>query len=156
MTPADTVLTRLAHRSGVTTATSSLHRSNLFKGSQGVICGLSTTFRTGATHALEKGAIVQEISALQVVVSRAYPYSEGASTSVSQTIAGLRRMLQGWEAIETETGFWFKQAVLVSENIHSDNFQAVFTKSVGRELYLSSSKSAAQTSWQPCWYSRMR
>jgi hypothetical protein len=80
-----------------------------------VIFGLSTTFRTGSANSLDKGAIIQEIAALHVEVAGSYPYSnDAASYSISQTIAGLRRLLQGWEKAETETGFWFKQAALVS------------------------------------------
>jgi len=110
---------RLAHQAGVTTATSFLgtpffSTKNFWRGSSAFTPGLSTTFRTGSAHALENGAIVQGISALHVVVSRPRPLSGRTYPSVSQTIAGLRRLLQGWENIDTETGFWFKQAALVS------------------------------------------
>jgi hypothetical protein len=107
---------RTAYRSGVTTATSSLLTSTLFGGRAGMIGGLSTTFRTGSAHALEQGAMVQGITALHVAIGRAYPYGGGVGTvSVSEQIAGLRRLLFGFENESTETGHWFKKAAEVSK-----------------------------------------
>lgn len=77
-----------------------------------VISGLSTTFRTGSAHAIEQGAIIQDVAALHVAVGRAHPLlREGVS--VSTQIAGLRRLLYGWESIDKETGFWFRKAAEV-------------------------------------------
>jgi len=95
----------LAHRSGVTYGTSFIESA--------VIAGLSTTFRTGAAHALEKGAVVQEVSALHVGIGRLLNpliLRTGSPAGVSQEIAGLRRLLFGFESQDTETGYWFKKA----------------------------------------------
>ncbi|RDB22753.1 hypothetical protein Hypma_010022 [Hypsizygus marmoreus] len=100
----------IAYRSGVTVATSSLARPYYLDGSAAhVISGLSTTFRTGAAHAMEHGAIVQDIAALHVHIGRAHPLI-GSGVSVSTQIAGLRRLLFGWESTEKETGYWFRKA----------------------------------------------
>jgi hypothetical protein len=49
--------------------------------------GFSTAFAVGASNALEKNAIIQDETALHVVVSR------GSSTSVSTQIMALRHIL---------------------------------------------------------------
>jgi hypothetical protein len=77
-----------------------------------VICGLSTAFRTGSAHAMEQGAIVQDIAALHVTVGKAHPLLN-PGVSVSTQIAGLRRLLNGWESTDKETGFWFRRAAEV-------------------------------------------
>jgi hypothetical protein len=76
---------------------------------------------------LEKGAVVQDVAALHVSVGRAFPYSGGTGVSVSQTITVLRRLLEGWENADTQTGFWFKEAARVSQNdfIHDANLTDV-------------------------------
>ena len=89
----DCIRCRVAYRAGVTLATS----SPFSYGSARVISGLSTTFRTGSKHGLERGSLIQEVSALHVEVGRANP------VSVSEQIAGLRRLLFGWENKDTET-----------------------------------------------------
>ncbi|KDQ64250.1 hypothetical protein JAAARDRAFT_64138 [Jaapia argillacea MUCL 33604] len=100
----------LAHRSGVTTATSSLSKTTLFGGTYPIISGISTTFRTGAAHALEGGAIVNDMTAMHVTIGRPPPYAPRRGPSVSEEIAGLRRLLLGAEDKNTETGRWFKKA----------------------------------------------
>lgn len=99
-----------AYRSGVTFATSSLAKP-VYLGGLGpqVISGLSTTFRTGSAHAMERGAIIQDIAALHVTIGRAHPLLN-PGVSVSTQISGLRRLLYGWESTHTETGFWFRKA----------------------------------------------
>jgi hypothetical protein len=63
---------------------------------------------------MERGAIVQDVAALHVVVGRAHPLSN-PGVSVSTQIAGLRRLLYGWESTDKETGFWFRKAAEVSQ-----------------------------------------
>lgn len=62
----------IAHRAGVTYATSSLGKSSLFGGPTSLIAGLATTFRTGAAHALEFNAVIKpfDSSATYVRVTR--------------------------------------------------------------------------------------
>ncbi|KAG7096769.1 hypothetical protein E1B28_004180 [Marasmius oreades] len=103
---------------GVTAATSSLTHPlypSTSESDRTVIWGLSTTFRTGGLHALEPGAILQEVAALHIRITR--PSSVGGTTyraiSVSEQLAGLRRLLYGWESRETDTGKWFRRAAEV-------------------------------------------
>ena len=103
-------INRTAYRSGVTLATSSLTKSPYIDDLRTpVISGLSVTFRTGAAHALERGAIIQDVAALHVNIARVHPFN-GRGISVSTQIAGLRRLLSGWESTEKETGRWFRKA----------------------------------------------
>ncbi|KAF4602114.1 hypothetical protein EYR40_005318 [Pleurotus pulmonarius] len=99
----------VAYRSGVTLATSSL-RKNVFAGRTPVIAGISASFRTGFPHAMEQGAIVQTATALHISVGRALLLSGAGSVAVSEQMAGIRRLLMGWEDENTETGLWFKRA----------------------------------------------
>ncbi|KAF7352632.1 Carbohydrate esterase family 9 protein [Mycena venus] len=99
-----------AYRSGVTSATVSLTKPLSLTGSSNVIAGVSTTFSTGSAHAMERGAIIQKFTALHVAIHRSDPFSRKRQASVSSQIAGLRRLLSGWENQETETGKWFKRA----------------------------------------------
>ncbi|KAL0949372.1 hypothetical protein HGRIS_009441 [Hohenbuehelia grisea] len=99
----------IAHRSGVTIGTSSLMRS-LFSGGSPVIAGLSTTFRTGAMHAMERGAVVQSVAALHVAIGKPNPLTGKQLPSVAAQIVALRRLLNGWADERTETGIWFKRA----------------------------------------------
>ena len=104
---------RTAYRSGITSATSSLARSVYLGGSDShVIAGLSTTFCTGSAHAMQAGAIIQDVAALHVVLGKSHPALR--RVSVSTQMAALRRLLYGWESIDTETGAWFKKAAEVS------------------------------------------
>ncbi|KAF8969443.1 carbohydrate esterase family 9 protein [Flammula alnicola] len=81
-----------AYRSGVTLATSSLAKPIYLYGPDAhIISGLSVAFRTGSAHVMQRGAIIQDVTALHV-------------------IAGLRRLLYGWESNDHETGAWFKKA----------------------------------------------
>jgi len=102
-----------AHRSGVTVATVSLAKKDIVGAGSSIIAGLSTTFRTGAANAMQRGAIVQEVAALHVVIGRPHPLSwtRKTSASVSEEIAALRRLLFGFESVDTQTGHWFKQAI---------------------------------------------
>ncbi|KAJ7638937.1 carbohydrate esterase family 9 protein [Roridomyces roridus] len=92
----------MAYRSGVTTGTTIMPT---FVGDTNVIAGISTTFHTGASHAMEKGAIIQPTVALHVTIHRPLAKSQ---LSVSSQIAGLRRLLT--RRSETDTGKWFKRA----------------------------------------------
>ena len=74
---------------------------------------MSVTFRTGSAHALERGAIIKEVTALHVVISRTAPSASVEQTSVSTQIATLRRLLLNSEPDDTETGYWFKRAAQV-------------------------------------------
>ncbi|KIM83388.1 hypothetical protein PILCRDRAFT_69640 [Piloderma croceum F 1598] len=104
-----------AHRSGVTLATVSLtRRGGIFGGETSFVAGLSATFRTGAAHAMQRGAVVQNVAALHVTLGKPQPLSRMNSqigASVSEQVATLRRLLFGFEPIETETGRWFKKAI---------------------------------------------
>ncbi|KAJ8698292.1 hypothetical protein PTI98_005017 [Pleurotus ostreatus] len=99
----------VAYRSGVTLATSS-PRKNVFAGRTPVIAGVSASFRTGFPHAMEQGAIVQTATALHISIGRASLFSSTDSVAVSEQMAGIRRLLMGWEDEKTETGLWFKRA----------------------------------------------
>lgn len=92
--------------------TVSLQHDALKSGS--IISGLSTTFRTGAAHGMERGAIVQNVAALHVTLTRPRPLSKHnkkTTASVTEEIAMLRRLLWGFEPKETQTGYWFSQAM---------------------------------------------
>lgn len=96
----------------MTLATSSFARSIHLAGEDiHVISGLSASFRTGSGHAMQRGAIVQDIAALHVSLGKSYPTLKGVS--VSTQIAGLRRLLYGWESTDKETGAWFRKAAEV-------------------------------------------
>jgi hypothetical protein len=58
---------------------------------------------------MERGAIVQDVVALHVVLGRSSPLLP-KSVSVSTQIAALRRLLYGWESTDKETGIWFRKA----------------------------------------------
>lgn len=53
------------------------------------MAGLSTAFSTGAAHALEEGAVIQDIAALHVAIG----HQGSRSPSVSSQIAALRHLL---------------------------------------------------------------
>lgn len=97
-----------AYRSGVTLATTALAKP-IFLSRGHFVSGLSTTFGTGSKHAMERGAIVQDVVALHVVLGRSSPLLP-KSVSVSTQIAALRRLLYGWESTDKETGIWFRKA----------------------------------------------
>ncbi|KXN89583.1 hypothetical protein AN958_05450 [Leucoagaricus sp. SymC.cos] len=100
-----------AYRSGVTMATSVVARP-FFLSVYGdnMIAGVSATFRTGASHAMERGAIVQDSTALHIIMGRPHPLYPDKRPSVNSQIATLRRLLYGWEAHERVTGEWFQKA----------------------------------------------
>lgn len=50
---------------------------------------------------MQYGAILQDVAALHITIAKPRRVS---GTSVSTQIAGLRRLLYGWESTETETG----------------------------------------------------
>ncbi|KAI0089202.1 hypothetical protein BDY19DRAFT_889764 [Irpex rosettiformis] len=101
----------IAHRAGVTYATSSLGKYTIFSGPQQIIAGLATTFRTGAAHALEAGAVVKPVTALRMYIGRPSPWlTVTPIVSVSTQIAGLRRLLLNGVSDDQETGRWFKKA----------------------------------------------
>lgn len=108
----------IAHRAGVTYATSTLGRSVLFGGAGSFIAGLGTTFRTGAAHALEPNAVLKPVTALHVYIGRPFPF-RGAipPVSVSTQIAVLRRLLLNAVKDEEETGYWFRKAADVRTRV---------------------------------------
>ncbi|KAG8892176.1 hypothetical protein FRB99_002905, partial [Tulasnella sp. 403] len=86
----------LAHRNGVTTSVASpLSRS--------LIAGLSVAFRNAAGHALEPGAVIQNITALHVTISPA-----DKKPSLSTQIGLLRQILLSSD--ESKITGWFRQA----------------------------------------------
>ena len=100
---------RSAHEAGVTYAVASLASYS------GLIGGLSATIRTGARHALEKGAVIQEVTALHVTIERT-PWVS-AYASISTQINVLRNLLLGAHEGVTSgsaTGHWFWKATSVS------------------------------------------
>jgi hypothetical protein len=106
------IIHRTAYRSGVTLAISSLAKPIYLAGPEShIISGLSVSFRTGSAHAMQRGAIVQDVVALHVVLGKSYPVLKGLS--VSTQLAGLRRLLYGWETRDKETGLWFRKAAEV-------------------------------------------
>ena len=125
-------INRTAYRSGVTLATSFIKTSAIDDPNTPVISGLSVTFRTGATHALERGAIIQDVAALHVNIGRAHPFG-GLGISVSTQIAGLRRLLSGWESKDKETGRWFRSAAEARFSDHCDKQKLIWSY---RELFL--------------------
>lgn len=100
---------RSAYEAGVTYAVASLAPYS------GLIGGLSTTIRTGAHHALERGAIIQDVTALHVTIERD-PRGPGY-VSTSTQISVLRNLLLGSHEGVTKgsaTGHWFGKVTSVS------------------------------------------
>lgn len=60
---------------------------------------------------MQRGAIVQDVAALHTVMGKSHPVGRGVS--VSTQLAGLRRLLYGWESEDKETGLWFRKAAEV-------------------------------------------
>lgn len=56
------------------------------------LAGLGTAFHLGARHRLERGALVQDVTALHVAVGY---YAERGAPSVSTQVAALRNLLLG-------------------------------------------------------------
>ncbi|CAK5275497.1 unnamed protein product [Mycena citricolor] len=92
----------LAYRSGVTSAIAAPR--------EGI--AVSTVVSTGTMGPMERGALLQKSTALHVAVHR--PDPKAKSVSVSTQIATLRRLLNGWESQESETGRWFRKAAEAS------------------------------------------
>ena len=76
-------VSRLAYRSGVSTAVTSPI-------SHGLLGGLGTHFSLGARHKLEDGAVLSDVTAVHVAVLH-----QDGGPSVSTQIAALRRLLLG-------------------------------------------------------------
>jgi hypothetical protein len=115
---------RSAHEAGVTYAVASLASYS------GLIGGLSATIRTGAHHALEKGAIVQEVTALHVTIER-YPSVLGPGyASISTQVHVLRNLLLGSHkgvASDSATAHWFRKVAHVSKfSSHSCRLYVTF------------------------------
>lgn len=110
----------VAHRAGVTYATTSLSKTTLFGGASSLIGGLATTFRTGSPHALAPNAVVKSVTALHIHVGRAAPWRGTlAGVSVSTQIATLRKLLFDGISEDEETGYWFKKAADVRIPLHA-------------------------------------
>ncbi|KIY67956.1 composite domain of metallo-dependent hydrolase [Cylindrobasidium torrendii FP15055 ss-10] len=87
-----------AYRSGITSAV--LHLlPRRFHGLE--VFGLSVAFRPGALHAMERGAIIQDITALHIKLS---------TIGITSQLAVLRRLLYGEIERDTDEGQWFKHA----------------------------------------------
>jgi len=100
---------RSAYEAGVTYAVASLASYS------GLIGGLSATIRTGAHHALEKGAVVQEVTALHVTLHKSWG---SGSVSISTQIKVLRSLLLGSDGgvtSDSPTGYWFGKVTSVSQ-----------------------------------------
>ena len=100
---------RSAYEAGITYAVASLASYS------GLIGGLSATIRTGARHALQKGAIIQDVTALHVTIER-NPWGSGY-VSTSTQINVLRSLLLGSHERATNdsaTGYWFEKVTSVS------------------------------------------
>ena len=137
---------RLAHRAGVTYATSSLLKNTLFGGPTNLFGGLAVTFRTGAAHALESGAIIKPVTALHISITRPAPYRPVApAVSVGTQISVLRRLLLEGVDENTETGHWFKKAA----EVRGCRVCGVFLclNASARVPFLSSSRSPVRTLW---------
>ncbi|KAI1796076.1 composite domain of metallo-dependent hydrolase [Ganoderma leucocontextum] len=99
----------LAHRAGVTYATTSFLRPAAYaRGS--FMGGLSASFRTGASNTFDRAALIKSVTALHIAVGRSLPLAPSPGVSVSTEIATLRRLLLNGEGEHTETGKWFKKA----------------------------------------------
>ena len=106
---------RVAHRAGVTYATTTFLHSHVFSRSV-FVGGLSATFRTGASNGMQRAAVIKSVTALHISIGRTAPVSPSyPGVSVSTEIAVLRRLLMGGEDEHTETGKWFKKAASVSD-----------------------------------------
>ncbi|KAF8135494.1 composite domain of metallo-dependent hydrolase [Boletus edulis] len=95
--------TLLAYHGGVTSAITP-------PTSYGLVAGLSTAFSTGAAHALEEGAVIQDVAALHVNIHRG-----SGSPSVSSQIAALRHLL-----LEAASGTPFDRVVKLSRAQNAD------------------------------------
>ncbi|KAF8973201.1 carbohydrate esterase family 9 protein [Flammula alnicola] len=84
----------LAYRSGVTLAVTAPSHRRFFS-------GLGAAFSLGASHKLEDGAVVQEITAMHISIRHF------SKPSVSTQIAVLRRLLLG--PSDGATGSWFNE-----------------------------------------------
>ncbi|EMD37401.1 hypothetical protein CERSUDRAFT_83171 [Gelatoporia subvermispora B] len=83
----------LAYRAGVTVGITAPPPSGFFG-------GLSTAFSVAAAHKLERGALVQDVTAVHISFGRGIP-------SVSTQVAALRELLLG--SLEGTYAKWFKQ-----------------------------------------------
>ncbi|KAF5378365.1 hypothetical protein D9615_008768 [Tricholomella constricta] len=99
--------TLLAYRSGVTRAVTAPVAG-------GFLAGLSTTIDTGASSAVEKGAVIQEETALHVSVSL------GLGVSVSTQIATLRKLLHESESSDA----WARGAIPLVVTVDSADVMA--------------------------------
>ncbi|KAG6903047.1 hypothetical protein C0995_007480 [Termitomyces sp. Mi166 len=86
----------LAFRAGVTSAITAPTHKNFFS-------GLGVSFSLGATHGLEDGAVIQDVTGLHVTVRHF------SKPSVSTQIAALRRLLLGQH--DSAVGYWFNKVV---------------------------------------------
>lgn len=100
---------RSAYEAGVTYAVASLASYS------GLIGGLSATIRTGAHHALERGAIIQEVTALHATVER-YPWGSGYVSTSTQITVLRSLLLDSHKGVtgNSATGHWFGKAADVS------------------------------------------
>ena len=78
------IVKRLAYHSGVVAGITA-------PSSKGLLSGLSAAFATGASHRLEHGAILQDVTALHIHLSQDY----STIASVSTQMAALRKLLLG-------------------------------------------------------------
>ncbi|KAJ7510409.1 carbohydrate esterase family 9 protein [Mycena galericulata] len=88
----------LAYRAGVTSAV-------VAPASRGAFGGLGVAFALGAAHKLERGAVLQEITAVHMTVKQYF--SQFSGPSVSTQIALLRRLLL--QPVEGPSKEWFEK-----------------------------------------------
>jgi len=119
----------LAYRSGVTVGITAPSHSKFYG-------GLGTAFSLGAAHKLEKGAVVQEITAVHVSIRHF------SKPSVSTQVAALRRLLLG--PSEGEAGIWFDKVKSVCPPFAFNKIQ--FAEPICRAKSHSSSRLIVLTS----------
>ena len=93
------MFTRLAYRFGVTSAVSPWSWTDILGPEPGTFAGLSVAFRTGASHGLERDAVIKAHAALHVIVGH------NGGPSVSTQIAAIRSSLLGGDDSSTRTAF---------------------------------------------------
>ena len=102
-------VSRLAYRSGVSTAVTSPI-------SGGLLGGLGTHFSLGARHKLEDGAVLNDVTAVHVAVLH-----QDGGPSVSTQIAALRRLLLGPYTGERGASFEAIVKVCLRSSLKSPN-----------------------------------
>jgi hypothetical protein len=127
----------IAHRSGVTTATSTVLVEDGVLGRSTFLPGLSVTFHTGSTSTSDNSTFIKKITALHITIGRDGVYSGLFASgtqfpSVSTQIAILRRLLLGGERRDTETEKWFYEAAVVRRSLHHEILTNILSRAGSR------------------------